>query len=109
MYIIKTEPNKGGGRPPLQKWNALKAPEGYTLCPDEFYEVFYSTHPAGFVNILVSDGMVTEMSINQEAIDNYLANLPEPEVIVPEPTAQDDTDAILVDHEYRLTLLELGV
>lgn len=26
-----------------------------------------------------------------------------------EPSAQDDTDAMLVDHEYRLTLLELGV
>lgn len=26
-----------------------------------------------------------------------------------EPTAQDDTDAMLIDHEYRLTLLELGV
>lgn len=32
--------------------------------------------------------------------------------IVPEekkPTAQDDTDAMLIDHEYRLTMLELGV
>lgn len=28
---------------------------------------------------------------------------------VSEPTAQDDTDAMLIDHEYRLTLLELGV
>ena len=26
-----------------------------------------------------------------------------------EPTAQDDIDAMMVDHEYRLTLLELGV
>lgn len=26
-----------------------------------------------------------------------------------EPTAQDDTDAMLIDHEYRLTLLELGI
>lgn len=26
-----------------------------------------------------------------------------------EPTAQDDTDAMLVDHEYRLTILELGL
>ena len=26
-----------------------------------------------------------------------------------EPTAEDDIDAMLVDHEYRLTLLELGV
>lgn len=28
---------------------------------------------------------------------------------VPEPTAQEDTDALLVEHEYRLTLLELGL
>lgn len=27
----------------------------------------------------------------------------------PEPTAQEDNDAMTVDHEYRLTLLELGV
>lgn len=26
-----------------------------------------------------------------------------------EPTAQDDTDAMLIDHEYRLTMLELGI
>lgn len=35
---------------------------------------------------------------------------PIPKVEVkPEPTAQDDTDAMMVDHEYRLTLLELGI
>ncbi len=27
----------------------------------------------------------------------------------PLPTPQEDTDALMVDHEYRLTLLELGV
>ena len=27
----------------------------------------------------------------------------------PEPTAQDDTDTMIIDHEYRITLLELGV
>ena len=34
-----------------------------------------------------------------------------PEIIEeePEPTAQEDTDAMMVDHEYRLTLLELGL
>lgn len=26
-----------------------------------------------------------------------------------EPTPQEDTEALLVDHEYRLTLLELGL
>lgn len=45
-----------------------------------------------------------------------LTNTPEPEPTIEteneievEPTAQDDVDAMLVDHEYRLTLLELGV
>ncbi|WNX84354.1 hypothetical protein RWV98_17535 [Agathobaculum sp. NTUH-O15-33] len=28
---------------------------------------------------------------------------------IPTPTAQEDADALLVDHEYRLTILELGV
>lgn len=32
-----------------------------------------------------------------------------PETVEPEPTAQDDTDSMLVDHEYRITLLELGL
>lgn len=27
----------------------------------------------------------------------------------PQPTPQEDADAMMVDHEYRLTLLELGV
>lgn len=29
--------------------------------------------------------------------------------VEPEPTEEDDTAAMLVDHEYRLTLLELGL
>ena len=28
---------------------------------------------------------------------------------ITEPTAQDDTDAMMVDHEYRLVMLELGI
>lgn len=36
--------------------------------------------------------------------------IPEPEPAPElEPTAQEDNDAMLVDHEYRLTLVELGV
>lgn len=95
MYIIKIEATPSGSRPPLQRWNAPTAPEGYALCSDDFYEVFYSTNPAGFVNIVVEDGAVTEMTINQEAIDNYLANLPEPEDVIPEPSANEILDALL--------------
>ncbi|MBR2894991.1 MAG: hypothetical protein IKC03_04960 [Oscillospiraceae bacterium] len=46
------------------------------------------------------------MRRTQEEIDADIAALPVPESV---PTEQDDTAAMLVDHEYRLTLLELGV
>ena len=48
------------------------------------------------------------MTGNQEALSAYLAE--HPDVELPDPTqAQKDTDALVVDHELRLTLLELGV
>lgn len=43
-------------------------------------------------------------------VDGHYVYDPLPKVeIKPEPTAQDDTDAMMIDHEYRLTLLELGI
>lgn len=44
----------------------------------------------------------------KEAVGGIIVEGEFDEVIV-EPTAQDDTDAMLIDHEYRLTLLELGI
>lgn len=39
-----------------------------------------------------------------EVDDNYFTAPPPPE-----PTEQEDNDAMLVNHEYRLTLIELGL
>lgn len=109
MYIIALEASSSGSRPPLQTWEHNFIPEGFAICPDEFYDIFYSTTPAGFVNIAVENKIVTSMTINQEALDVYIAENPESELNDQEPTPQDDVDAMLVDHEYRLTLLELGI
>ena len=70
-------------------------PEGWAVIPDDME--IPATFP--FVNIEVQDGIVTAMT---EGV------VPDTET-TPESNAQDDTDAMLVDHEYRLTLLELGV
>lgn len=86
MYIIKQTTNADGSRPPIQTWNSETPPNGYAVCPDDFRAVFYSTSPAGFVNITVEDDVVTSMEVNQEALDAYLASLPEPE---PEPETDD--------------------
>ncbi len=42
----------------------------------------------------------------QEIIERELLNIEYPELL---PTADEDIDAMLIDHEYRLTLLELGI
>lgn len=109
MYIISLEASSSGSRPPLQTWEHNFIPEGFAICPDEFYDIFYSTTPAGFVNIVVENNVVISMTINQETLDTYVAENPESESTAPKPTAHDDTDAMMVDHEYRLTLLELGL
>jgi hypothetical protein len=82
MYIILKEAYESGARPALQSWTDVVPPKGYAFCPDEFVEVFYSTDPAGFVNITVENDIVTSMTVNQEALDAYIATMPEP---APEP------------------------
>ena len=60
----------------------------------------------GFCTLTVQDGAVTALVVDQEALDAYNAEHPDVE---PEPTELEDIQGILVDQEYRLTLLELGV
>lgn len=80
-----------------QSSNISFVPEGWAVIPDGME--IPTTFP--FVNIEVEDGVVTAMT-------EGVVPEPTPEP-TPKPTAQDDTDAMLVDHEYRITLLELGV
>lgn len=77
MKIIRLTANGSGSRPPLQDWASSTLPDGYVWCPDEFVEVFYSTAPSGFVHIKVKNDTVVEMTINQEALDKYIAEHPE--------------------------------
>ena len=83
MLIIKLNADTNGSRPALRKWDGAKPPKSYALCPERFYELFYSTTPAGFVDITVEDGIVTSMAVNNEALEAYVASIPE-RVITPE-------------------------
>ena len=66
----------------------------------------YAPKDAVVVDTLPDGNVAEYLYINGEYI--YEA-LPEPEEPEEQPTAQDDTDAMLIDHEYRLTMLELGL
>ena len=82
MFIIRIEANPNGSRPPMQSWNSATAPEGFALVTDAQKDVFYSTTPAGFVNITVKEEngtrVVDTIEVNQEALDAYKATLPDP-------------------------------
>ena len=92
MYIIQINANENGARPALQEWHGNIVPDGYAICPQEFYDIFYSTSPAGFVNIEIARGSVKSMTVNQEALDAYIASLPEPE---PQATDTEVLNALL--------------
>ena len=82
MFIIRIEANANGSRPPMQSWNGATPPEGFALVTDAQKDVFYSTTPAGFVNITVKEEngakVVDTIEVNQEALDAYKATLPNP-------------------------------
>lgn len=100
MYIIMLEPYESGARSPLQTWGLPTLPEGYAWCPDEFYGVFYSTSPAGFVNITVEGDTVTAMEVNRAAYEAYVAENP-PAEPVEELTAEEMIDIMLGVDRYE--------
>lgn len=112
MKIIKKIANTDGGRPPIQTWKHKTLPNGYAVCPEEFYETFYSTNPAGFVNITVENDVVISMEINNEALEAYIANNPE-EPVIHEPTVAERVasleEALAQSDETAIALYEAQV
>lgn len=88
MYIIMLETFADGGRPALQTWDRPNLPNGYAWCPDEFFDVFYSTNPSGFVHITVENDTVTAMEVNWDAYNKYVEENPD----VPEPVEPETED-----------------
>lgn len=71
--------------------------DGYIEVPKTLEAKVYESK--GYCELIIENDILIDVVSHPEW---------KPEKIVV-PTAQDDTDAILVDHEYRLTLLELEV
>lgn len=96
MYI-KATPGAGGAYPAPQSHPG----PGLVEIPEELVAALVQYN--GFVSLTVAGGVVTAVTPNVEAWEAYKASIPEP---VEGRSAQDDTDAMLVDHEYRLAMLE---
>lgn len=74
-------------------------PEGWAVIPDGLVT---ENFPFGDITVEEINGVMT--------VTSWVPGvMPEPAPVEDEPSPQDDTDAMLIDHEYRLTLLELGL
>ena len=83
-----------------QSGNFLTVPDGWAVIPDT---IDTENFPFGEVEVEEVNGVMT---VTKWTAGTMPDPEPEPEA---EPTEADDTNAMLVDHEYRLTMLELGL
>lgn len=82
-------------------WSENPYGEEYAVVPDDMVQDILATQ--GYCDIVLNDDGTEVVSFTAREI---------PVIETPtntEPTPQDDTDAMMIDHEYRITLLELGV
>lgn len=99
MTILEIKKLENGGHDNMTSDYITEIPEGWAKIPDN---VELKNFPFGDVTAEEIDGVMT--------VTAWIpGEIPEHEDVTPEPTAQDDINAMLVDHEYRLTLIELGV
>ena len=113
MYIISKEKNESGAYSALQSWSSPNCPDTHWFYPDEFFNIFYPAEKrfAGFVDVEVDEEkkMVTKVTWNDELYEKFAEEHPAPEPVEPEPSKEEDVNAMLIDHEYQITLLSLGM
>ena len=80
----------------------LENPYGkdYAVVPSEMVDGIIETH--GYCDITLNDE-------ETEVVSFAARDIPQNEENAENPTTEEDLMAMAVDHEYRLTLLELGV
>lgn len=98
MKIIKITANDNGAHA-NQTFHGV-IPEGWALLPSGLGEL--ENFPFGSVTVETLGGVPTVTAWEPGTI-------PTVEAVEAEPTEADDTAAMLIDHEYRLTMLELGL
>jgi hypothetical protein len=81
-------------------------PDGWAIIPDGMET---KNFPFGELTAEEKDGVMTVTSWTAGEIPEQPPKYDAGQKDVSSPTPQEDINAMLIDHEYRLTLTELGV
>lgn len=92
-WIIQREANETGTRG-NQTWSGVVPPDGYVWTTEEDIMNVYVPF-MGFVDLEIDGDTATKMTGNQELLDKYKAEHPEPTPVEPEPTTDDVVNALI--------------
>ena len=92
-WIIQRVANETGTRG-NQTWNGAVPPDGYVWTTEEDIMNVYAPF-MGFVDLEIDGDTCTQMTGNQELLDKYKAEHPDPEPQEPEPSTADVLNALI--------------
>lgn len=92
-WIIQRVANETGTRG-NQTWTGAVPPDGYVWTTEEDIMNVYAPF-MGFVDLEIDGDTCTKMTGNQELLDKYKAEHPDPEPQEPEPSTNDVLNALI--------------
>ena len=92
-WIIQRVANETGTRG-NQTWNGAVPPDGYVWTTEEDIMNVYAPF-MGFVDLEIDGDTAVKMTGNQELLDKYKAEHPDPEPQEPEPSTDDVLNALI--------------
>ena len=92
-WIIQRVANETGTRG-NQTWSGVVPPDGYVWTTEEDIMNVYAPF-MGFVDLEIDGDTCTKMTGNQELLDKYKAEHPEPEPQEPEPSTDNVLNALI--------------
>ena len=92
-WIIQRVANETGTRG-NQTWSGVVPPDGYVWTTEEDIMNVYAPF-MGFVDLEIDGDTCTKMTGNQELLDKYKTEHPDPEPQEPEPSTDDVLNALI--------------
>ena len=92
-WIIQSVANESGSRG-NQTWSGAVPPDGYVWTTEEDIMNVYAPF-MGFVDLEIDGDTAVKMTGNQELLDRYKAEHPDPEPQEPEPSTDDVLNALI--------------
>lgn len=113
IYEVYIQTNENGYITAVNSSEFLTDTSGWIKIDEGYGDKYHHAHGNYFPLPIITYGCAYRYKmvdgVSMECTAEEIVAQEEANKSIKQPTAQDDTDAMMIDHEYRLTLLELGI